>query len=106
MAGQIPDVKIYKEIPFVDAPEGVFLTTTSHTEGILGPEDWAKIAPLLICVDDQGWAAIKKGWLEACRFANSGGRDACNIKVHSVADLIKQLDEVARAVYPAVKFAP
>lgn len=94
VSNQIPDIPIYKEIPFVDAPEGVMVKTVSPIEGTINAEEWKKIAPYLLCVDPDGWAQIKLGWLKACRLS---GKD-CNVMVDSVDTLVKQLDDIARQV--------
>ena len=91
---EVPDVAVYKEIPFLDAPEGISINTVSPIEKILGPEEWAKKQPELLCVDAQGWYEIKRGWLTACRMA---GKD-CNVQVSSVERIIRELDHLAEMV--------
>ena len=101
----VPEVNVYKEIPFIDAPEGVSVSTLHHKEKLYPADEWREISPLLLCVDDKGWAEIKKGWLAACRFAASRGED-CNAKLKSASDVVMALDEIARRIYPAVKAIP
>jgi hypothetical protein len=95
---KIPDINVYKEIPFIDAPEGVYHTTTSQKSGIIGHEGWMQIRPVLVCVDSHGWTQIKKSWLEACRYAGK----KCNEVPESISELIKKLDDFARQVAPHV----
>lgn len=93
---KIPNVNIYKEIPFVDAPEAVAITTVTREESFITPPEWAAIRPYMLCVDDKGWGMIKKQWLEACRYAGK----KCNIEVESIGTLIKQLDDIASKIVP------
>lgn len=90
----IPNVTVYKEIPFLDAPEAAFIETLSHKEGLLGPDAWEAKRPFTLCVDDAGWAQIKLHWLKACAIA---GPD-CNVMVDSVDQLVRQLDQLAKQV--------
>lgn len=95
---QIPDIRVYKEIPFVDKPEGVFVHTIKPIEGTIAADDWAKLRPFLLCVDDEGWAAIKLNWLKACRMMGK----KCNIEVDSIDKLIQALDKIARSILEPV----
>ena len=91
----IPNIKAYREIPFLDGPEGVYVETVTHNRGTLTPEEWAAKRPYMIMVDPEGWAEIKKSWLKACRMA---GSKRCSTQLQSVADLIQVLDEIASKV--------
>lgn len=85
---------MFKEIPFIDAPEGAFVWTASHREGLMNNREWLDKRPYLLCVDDKGWEEIKKGWLQACVMA--GPR--CNEMVHTVDELVRKLDNLAGSV--------
>lgn len=94
----IPNVDVYKEIPFIDAPEGVAIKTLTKEERLISAPEWAKLQPVLLCVDDKGWAAIQKGWLAACRYVGK----KCEVEVETVATMIKELDKIAEAVYKTI----
>lgn len=94
----VPNIEVYKEIPFIDAPEGVGIETLTRKERLISAEEWAAKQPVLMCVDDKGWAAIQKGWLAACRYA---GKE-CAVEVETVATMIKELDKIAETVYKAI----
>lgn len=98
----VPNVNVYKEIPFMDAPEGVAITTLTREERLIGAPEWASLQPVLLCVDDKGWAAIHKGWLAACRYAGK----KCEVEVETVATMIKELDKIAESVYKALPKKP
>lgn len=91
---EIPNVKVYKEIPFLDAAEGVYVETLSGQEGLVNANDWAAKRPYMLMLDPEGWTEIKKKWLEACRYAG----DECNMEVESIDKVIRLLDSIARAV--------
>lgn len=90
----IPDIKAYKQVPFVDAPEGVFVKTVSPVQGTIDAQEWQKLAPFLICIDDVGWAQIKESWLNACRLLKQN----CDTQIESIETTIRELDEIARKV--------
>lgn len=92
----IPNVKVYKEIPFIDAPEAVFVESGTWREGLIGPEEWAKKRPLMIMIDPEGWKAIKDQWYEACRKAGA----KCTSQVDSIVGLIKTLDSISSQIIP------
>lgn len=95
----VPNVKVYREIPFKDAPEAVFVETKSHKEGLITAQQWLSIREVVVCVDDNGWATIKQGWLAACRMA---GPD-CDVMVNSVDQLVRKLDGIAKTVIQGQK---
>lgn len=92
---QIPNVAVYREIPFVDGPEGVFIESTTHKRGLISAADWAKKKPFMLMIDPEGWDLIKKQWYEACRIAG----EKCNVTVDSIDKLVKQLDAIARVAF-------
>lgn len=91
---EIPNVRLCAEIPFIDAPEGACIWTVTHKEEIITPGKWKELRPYMLMLDPDGWAAIKKNWLEACRIA---GPD-CNVQVDSVEKVIRALDALAGAI--------
>ncbi len=93
-AVQIPNVRVCKEIPFIDAPEGACIWSTSHKEELVGASEWAKLRPYQLILDADGWRDIKTNWLQACRAA---GPD-CKVQVDSIDSLIKRIDSVTGAV--------
>lgn len=92
-ATDIPNIRAYREIPFSDGREGVYIETVTHKTGLVSAEGWAKMAPFMIMIDPDGWAAIKKNWYVECRSAKQ-----CTVTVDSIDNLVKQLDSVAGAV--------
>ncbi len=93
---QVPDVQVYKEIPFVDAPEAVYVWTASHKEGLLTAEDYKAKRPYMIMIDPDGWATIKENWLAACLTAGP----QCNEKVLSLDSMVRKLDGIASGMIP------
>lgn len=91
---QIPNVRPCVEIPFIDAPEGACIWTTSHREELVSAEDWAAERPYHIILRSKDWAQIKTAWLQACRIA---GPD-CKVMVDSIDSLIKSVDDLARKI--------
>lgn len=92
---EIPNVKIYREIPFIDGAEAVFLETVTHKTGSLTVEQWAELRPYMIMIEPEGWSAIKGVSYKACRTAG----EKCNVKVDSVDQLLKRLDSIARVAF-------
>lgn len=91
----IPNVRVYKEIPFIDGAEGVYVDSASLEEGELTQEQWQDKRPYLISIDPEGWSAIKAQWYEACRVAGP----KCNQQVDSIDSLIRRLDDIARMTF-------
>lgn len=91
----IPNVRVYKEIPFIDAAEGAYVESLYGAEGIINAKDWAKMRPYMIMIAPEGWSAIKKEWLEGCRYAGSAD---CNMQVDSIDKVIRLLDDIASTV--------
>lgn len=90
-------MRFYKEIPFLDAPEGVYFDSVTHTKGFISADAWAKRRALMVMIDPDGVEAIKLQWYESCRQAGLL-QQQCNVAVNSVMDTIFQLDQVAKAV--------
>lgn len=91
----LPNVRFYSEIPFVDCPEAAYVDSLTHKTGIVKCEDWKKMRPYMLMVDPEGKKAIMNQWSEACRWAKDG---RCNVQLDSVGKTIKILDEIAGAV--------
>ena len=91
-AVKIPDVAVYRELPFADAPEALEVWTMSDRERIVPPAEWKEIRPFMLMIPPETWAEIKKGWLKACRIA---GPD-CAHEVESVDHFIKELDDIVK----------
>lgn len=89
-ATNIRNVRFYREIPFLDAPEGAFVDSVNHTEGLMSAAEWAKAKPFMTCIDPQGVRDILTMWYEACR-----GAKTCNVPIDSVRELVVILDQIA-----------
>ena len=110
-AGKIPNIRFYKEIPFIDAPEGVYFDSFTHDKGFIKADEWAKKRALMVMIDPDGVAAIKLQWAEACRYANLTGnglfnQQKCNASLNSVMDVLSAIDEVAAQVLKAQQLKP
>lgn len=90
-------MRVCKEIPFIDAPEGACVWTVTHKEELINAKDWAAMRPYSLILDPDGWKAIKTSWLQACQMAMDQG-EACNIEVDSVDQLVRSLDALAGAI--------
>lgn len=93
----VPDVHVYKEIPFVDCPEAVSVSTVTRKEQVLTCEQWKKKRPYVVAIDPEGWEKIKLSWLKACRY---GKEKECNVALESVDKLITDLDNITRTLVP------
>lgn len=91
----IPNVRVYKEIPFLDAPEAVYVESSTWKEGFISHADWQKKRPYMLMIDPEGWKAIKDQWYYACRKA---GPQGCSQQIDSIDGLIKWLDHLASVV--------
>lgn len=92
---QIPNVRFYAEIPFIDCPEGAYVDSLTHKTGIIGCVKWKEMRPYMLMIDPTGKKQIMSQWSEACRWAPDG---KCNASLDSVGDTIKLLDDIAGAV--------
>lgn len=90
----IPNVRVYKIIPFIDGPEAVYVDSLTHKEGWLNAKETAKKIPFFLALDPEGWSAIKIQWYEGCRYARD--QNGCNAQVDSVDTLMRTLDNIAR----------
>lgn len=90
----MPNIRVCREIPFIDAPEGACIWTVSHKEELIPADKWKELTPYHLSLDPDGWAAIKKNWLDACIRA---GAD-CNVQVDTISSAIKALDDLARII--------
>jgi hypothetical protein len=93
----IPNVKFYAEIPFVDCPEGVYVESVTKKRGVIGCEEWKKKRPLMLMIDPDGKKEIFAQWAEACRWAGYNDQQ-CNVKLKSTRDTVLGLDKLAGAV--------
>lgn len=102
-ATKIPNVRVYKPIPFkcatangvvYECPEAVFVDSLTHKEGWLNTKQTAEKIPYWIALDPEGWTSIKNQWYEACRYARD--KNGCTAQVESVDKLIRLLDDIAR----------
>lgn len=91
----IPNVRFYAEIPFIDCPEGAYIDSLTHQTGIINCKEWKEMRPFMLMIDPTGKKQIMGQWSEACRWANDGD---CNVKLDSVGSTIRLLDEIAGAI--------
>jgi len=89
---KIPNVAVYRELPFTDAPEALEVWTLRDEYRIVGPEEWEKMRPFMLMIPPETWSEIKKGWLSACRIAGPH----CSHEVESVDKFVKQLDGIVK----------
>jgi len=92
---KIPNIRVFKEIPFVDGREGVYVETVTKNFGVVQKDEWAKRIPYMIMLDPEGWTEIKKSWLKACRMVKD---KKCNIEVESVDTVIRKIDDITRSI--------
>lgn len=93
----IPNIKFYAEIPFVDCPEAVYVESLTKKRGVIGCEDWKKMRPFMIMVDPEGKKDIFMQWAEACRYATLN-QEECNAKQKSVKEIIDIIDGITEKV--------
>ena len=96
----IPNVKFYAEIPFVDCPEAVYIESLTKKTGLVSCEEWKKKRPFMIMVDPEGKKQIFGQWSEACRWASYEGTD-CNVQLDSVRTVVDKLDGIAGGMIKA-----
>lgn len=94
-AHNVPNIKIYKEIPFVDAPEGVYVETVTHKEGLVPAEEWRKKRVFMLMIEPEGWKVIKDQWYKECRKAGPN----CNVMVDSIDGLVRKLDKISEGIF-------
>lgn len=90
----VPNVRVYREIPFLDGREGVYVESVTGARGLIGANDWSQKTPYMIMIDPEGWTAIKKSWYQACRMAGK----KCQQEVESIDSVIRSLDSLAESV--------
>lgn len=90
----IPNVRVCKEIPFLDAPEGACVWSASHKQELVDSKTWAKERPYQIILGPDDWALIKTVWLANCRIAGPN----CNVTVDSIDALVHKLDALAASL--------
>lgn len=88
--GTVPSVEVCVEIPFVDAPEGACVNTTTRKVRLVPSETWSLRRRTMVMVDSKDWSKIKLEWMKACRVAG----EQCNIQLDSVDRVIKGLDNI------------
>lgn len=93
---QIPDVPIYKELPFSGKALEVY--TVSDKYRIIEKDEWAKMVPYGLIIMPDGWAEIKKAWLRACLIAGN----KCKQHVQAVSDFVAYLDKIFESTYKGV----
>lgn len=86
----IPNIKFYKEIPFIDAPEAIYVESVTRKRGMLSAEEYAKKRPYFLMLDPEGVQQIKLNWKRQCRRAE----DECNVQLETVGTLIDQLNQM------------
>lgn len=92
----IPDVPIYKELPFSGKALEVY--TVSDRYRIMTREEWEPMKPYGLIIMPEGWAEIKKSWLKACLIAGK----KCEQHVKAVGDFIEYLDDIFEKVYGGI----
>ena len=92
--GTVPSVEVCVEIPFVDAPEGACVNTTTHKIRLIDAKNWALRRRTMVMVDSKDWSKIKLEWKKACRVAG----EQCNIQLESVDRMIQGLDQVVEMI--------
>lgn len=90
----MPSVEVCVEIPFVDAPEGACVNTTTHKVRLIDSKTWALRRRTMVMVDSKDWSKIKLEWKKACRVAG----EQCNIQLESVDRMINGLDQVVEMI--------
>lgn len=90
----IPNIKFYKEIPFIDAPEAVYIESAKRTRGHVNAQEWAELRPTMICLDPEGVSEVKLNWKKQCRVKG----DECNVKLETVGEILNELDQVGSKV--------
>jgi len=95
-SGPITPGEICLEIPFIDAPEGACVHTTTHKASLVSAQKWKDRRKLMLMIDAKYWTEIKKDWLKACRVAGPN----CNVQVDSVDKAVKALDDILRKAFP------
>ena len=88
----LPNVKFYKEIPFIDAPEAIYVESVTRKRGMLSAAEYAKRRPFMLMLDPEGVQEILKNWKKQCRQEE----DACTVQLESVSSLIKAIDDASK----------
>lgn len=92
---QVPDVAVYRELPFLDAPEALEVWTLKDEYQILPPEVWAEMRPMMLMIPPETWTAIKKSWLKACILDRTG---KCEQEANTVDNFVKETDKIVEKI--------
>lgn len=90
----IPNVKFYREIPFQDCPEAVYVESVTRKTGLVSCEDYKKLRPFMLMIDPDGVRDIKLDWKKNCRVSG----DSCNVPLESVDGALDALDGLAGSI--------
>lgn len=90
----IPNVAVYRELPFSDGAEGAEFWTLNDNSRILTPEEWAEKRPYMLMIPPETWSAIKKSWLKACIVAGN----KCEYEVESIDSFVTDVDKVVENI--------
>ncbi len=97
---KIPNVKFYAEIPFQDAPEGVYVESLTKKTGLINAQQWKQEKPFMICLDPEGKKEVFHQWATACRWA---GSKKCNVELSSVKETVERLDSIAGKIIKPIQ---
>lgn len=98
---EIPDVRVYRELPFGDEPEAIEVWTLKDDYRIVGASEWEEMRPFMLMVPPETWSEIKKGWMRACLMAGQSAsinRNACEHQVESVDGFVRDLDNIIKTI--------
>jgi hypothetical protein len=96
-AHKIPDVAVYRELPFDERPEALEVWTVRKDFRILTPDEWEVKRPFMLMVPPETWTEIKKSWLSACILAG----DKCTQDVYRVDNFVESLDKIIKKIVEA-----
>lgn len=90
----VPDIRLYREIPFLDAPEALYVNIASDQEGLLTAEEYEALRPYLLMIDPEGVRDLQLSYIEACR--KLGQEAQCSVTANKIQSGIKKLDDIVR----------
>lgn len=89
----IPNIEFIRVIPF-DPPEAASVELVSRKQRLYTDKETEDIIPYLTCLRPEGVQEIIKKGKSQCRKDDT----ACGLKLDSVGDTIKELDNMAEAI--------